>query len=268
MFDWINKGLDYQPPKKRAVMPVGKLLAYSQQHWAPYMCHMLIIGVIATITGPYIAYPIAVIATGGVLIFYWKKGKYPELKNKKETPIEDWMLAILVGFVGIVLWIAPYHYFPDIMFAKIPILGNKNIAFSFTYGTKVVNGIPEATYMPYKDILNTHWRTIFIAFRIIGAAILVPFWEELLIRSAVPRFIEAEYYKRVPIGYFSKRGFLITLALFTMSHPWWLVAVIWGGLTFWLYYYKRNLQLVVAAHAVSNLLLAIYVLWTGNYYLW
>ena len=267
MYEWINKGLDYKPPKKRKIMPVGKLLSYSQQHWVPFACHMFAISVIATITGPYIAYPVAVILSGIALIWYWKKGKYSELKTIKEVPIGDWMLAIFVGVVGIVLWIFPYHFFPEIMFKKIPILGNKNIYLSFTYGTKIINGHPEATYMPFKD-LSGHWLTIFIAFRIFGAAVLVPFWEELFTRSAVTRFIIDEHYKDVPIGYYTKKSFLIALVIYTMSHPWWLVAVIWGGLTFWLYYYKKNLQLVIAAHAVSNLFLAVYVLTTGNFYLW
>ena len=268
MFDWLNKGLDYKPPRRRAVMPTGKLLKYSQQHWAPYACHMLIISVIATITGPYIAYPIAVVLTGALLIYYWKKNKYPELKTTKEVPIGDWLLAIFIGVLGIALWILPYHFFPEIMFKRIPILGNKNIYLSFTYGTKIIDGHPEATYMPFKDIASRHWRIIFIAFRIFGAAVLVPFWEELFVRSAISRFVIDEHYQNVPIGYYTKKSFLITLAIYTVSHPWWLVAVIWGGLTFWLYYYKKNLQLVIAAHAVSNLLLAVYVLTTGNYYLW
>ena len=268
MFEWINKGIDYKPPRKRAVMPTGKLLSYSQQHWAPFICHMAIVTVLSTITGPYIAYPIAVIVTGSLLLWYWKKGKYPELKTTKEVPINDWLLAVLVGVVGIAFWILPYHYFPKVMFAKVPILGNENYYLSFTYGTKMINGHPEATYMPLKDIASRNWRMIFMAFRIFGAAVLVPFWEELFTRSAVTRFIVDEKYKEVPIGYYTKKSFLIALAIYTMAHPWWLVAIIWGGLTFWLYYYKKNLQLVVAAHAVSNLLLAAYVITTGNYYLW
>jgi len=266
MFSWINKGLDYTPPKKREIMPIKKLLAYSQQHWAPYACHMIIISVVSNITGPYIAYPVAVIATGALLVWYWTRGKYPELRTKGATA-GDWLLAVAVGVVGIVLWIVPYHFFPEVMFARIPILGNENIALSLTYGTKVIDGVPEATYQPIKELAR-QWQAPFLIFRVFGAVILVPFWEELFIRSAVVRFAEDEHYKRVPIGHYSRVSFLIALGLYTFSHPWWLVAVIWGGLTFWLYYYKRNLQLCVVAHAVSNLLLAAYIVYTGNYYLW
>ncbi len=280
MFSWINKGIDYTPPVKREIMPIGKLFNYSKQDWVPYACHMVCVGVLAKIVGPYYAYPVAVIATAFFLIMYAFQGKYPEL-TVKGTKATDWLLAIGVGFVGIVLWIAPYHYFYDIMFARIPILGNENIFLSLTYGfefpedafAKAANGIilipkkmPTPTYDP--TTLAGNFKFVFLAFRLLGAVVTVAFFEELFIRSFIVRFISEEYYKRVPIGYYCKKAFLIALAIYTVAHPWWLVAIIWGGLTFWLYYYKKNLMLCVAAHATSNLLLALYVLKTGNYYLW
>jgi len=284
MFSWINKDLDYAPPAKREIMPIGKLFGYSQQSLVPYIIHMLCVGILAKVVGPYYAYPVAVIATAFVLIMYAAQGKYPELKVKGTKPT-DWLLAIGIGILGIVLWIAPYHYFYDIMFARIPILGNENIFLSLTYGfefpddafEKIANGIilipkegivPKPTYSLNDPELAASFKYIFLAFRILGAVVTVAFFEELFIRSFIVRFISDEHYKRVPIGYYSKKAFLIALAVYTVAHPWWLVAIIWGGLTFWLYYYKKNLMLCVAAHATSNLLLALYVLETGNYYLW
>ena len=78
----------------------------------------------------------------------------------------------------------------------------------------------------------------------------------------------AEKYKEVPIGFYTKKSFLIAIGFFILSHPWWFVALIWGGLIFFLYYYKRNIPLCIFAHGVSNLILGLYVVATGNYYLW
>jgi membrane protease YdiL (CAAX protease family) len=296
MYSWLNKGLDYSPPAKRELMPLGTLVKYSLPHWLPYACHMVFVGAVAKIVLPFEAYPLAVLFTAFLLIFFWVRGSYPEL-TVKNTTIMDWMLALAVGVVGIILWIAPYHFFPKVMFARVPILGNENIYLSFTYGftfpenafTKILGGLilvpavsPEATYSPEVlaksvqhisslaggESVAEFVKTMLIAFRISGAVLTVPFFEEFFIRSIVVRFAVDEYYKRVPIGYFTRASFLIALGIYVIAHPWWLVALIWGGLTFWLYYYRKNLLLCIFAHGVSNLLLAAYVLQTGSYYLW
>ena len=296
MYPWINKGLEYTPPAKREIMPLKALAKYSMPHWLPYICHMIFVGAVAKILLPFEAYPLAVISTALILIVFWAKGKYPELTTKGLT-LSDWLLAGAVGVVGIVLWIAPYHYFSKVMFARIPILGNENIFLSFTYGFKfpenafssILGGLvlvpttmPEATYSPEVlaksvqhisgiaggESASNMIRTMLIALRISGAVLTVPFFEEFFIRSAIVRFSVDEYYKRVPIGYFTKASFLIALGIYVFAHPWWLVALIWGGLTFWLYYYRKNLLLCIFAHGISNLLLALYVLKTGSFYLW
>lgn len=267
MYSWINQGLEYTRPAKRELMPITTLLGYAKEHWLPYACHMLCISVMAKIIGPYYAYVLAVVFTAFVLILFAVQGKYPEL-TARGTKTEDWILAALVGIVGIVIWIAPYHFFPKLMLARIPILGNENIYLSFTYGAELLDdGTVKATYQPFKD-LAANLQVPFVIFRMLGAVVTVPFFEELFTRSFIIRFAEDEKYKRVPIGWYTKQSFIIALVFFVVAHPWWLVAVAWGLLIMWLLYYKKNLLLCVFAHAVSNLLLAWYVLEYKAYYLW
>ena len=128
--------------------------------------------------------------------------------------------------------------------------------------------LPTATYDLRSAGLSGMWATAFVVFRLCGAAITVPFFEELFTRSFIIRFVEDEYYKRVPIGHYARTSFLFALGIFVFAHPWWLVAVLWGLLIMWLLYYRRNLLLCVCAYAVSNLILGVYILHTGNYYLW
>lgn len=280
MFSWFNKGLSYTKPAKRELMPTGKLLGYSKEHWVPYACHMAVIWALPPIIGSYAAYPIAVVATAASLLYFAWARKYPELTTKGTTAA-DWLLAVAVGIAGIVLWIAPYHFLYKVMFARVPLFGNQELYLSFTYGfdfaensfAPILNGLiqvpmkqPTPTYDP--STLDGTVKSAFIAMRMLGACVTVPFFEELFIRSCVVRFMEDEYYKRVPIGYWTRRGFLWALGIYVVAHPWWLVAVLWGGLTFWLYYRRRNLMLNVVAHAVSNLVLALYVLRSGAFYLW
>jgi CAAX prenyl protease-like protein len=276
----FNRNVSYTPPAQREIMPFGTLLGYAKEHWVPYACHMLCISMLAKIAGPFYAYPVAVVSTAIALLYFGMQGNYPELRVRGTTVV-DWLLALGVGVIGIVLWIAPYHYISEIMFARIPILGNRNIYLSFTYGADiaedawraVANGLvllptalPQSTYNVPE--LSGLWKQVFLAFRICGAVITVPFFEELFTRSLVIRFVEDEYYKRVPIGWFTRKSALIALGIFVFSHPWWLVAIIWGVLIMWLLYTTRNLLVCVAAHAVSNFLLALYILKTGHYYVW
>jgi hypothetical protein len=277
---WLNRGLEYTPPAKRELMPLGRLLGYSKAHWIPYVAHMAVVSIVATIIDPELAYPFAVIAAGAALLVFAAQGAYPEL-TVRGTTLSDWLLAVAVGVVGIIIWIAPYHFLWKVMFARIPIFGNEHIYLSLDYGFEfaedafdkvlgglilVPNQLPVPTYDPSK--LEGLWRTVFIIFRMAGAVITVPFFEELFTRSFIIRFADDEYYKRVPIGFYSKKSFIIALVIFVVAHPWWSVAVLWGLLIMWLLYYRRNLMLCVCAHAVSNLILAAYVLATGNYYLW
>ncbi|MCX7847553.1 MAG: CAAX prenyl protease-related protein [bacterium] len=267
MFSWINQGLTYARPPKRELMPLMPLLGYAKEHWVPYACHMLCISVLAKIIGPYYAYVLAVLVTACALLVFAARGKYPEL-TARGTTLTDWLLAVLVGIVGIIVWIAPYHFFPKLMLARIPILGNQHIYLSFTYGVELLgDGTVKATYQPFKE-LAPHLQVPFVIFRIFGAVVTVPFFEELFTRSFIIRFVEDEYYKRVPIGWYTKQSFVIALLFFVVAHPWWLVAVAWGLLIMWLLYYKKNLLLCVAAHAVSNAILAWYVLTFKAFYLW
>lgn len=297
MFSFLNRDLDnYSPPKEREIMPLGKLLAYAQPHIVPYVVYGVCTAVLGKIINPYQAYIFAFLLTLLVIGIYYVKGDYPEL-TFKGLKFRDWLLAFAVGVVGIVLWILPYHFAWKVMFTRIPILGNDNIYLSLTYGFQFAEDAfhkasgalvmlpteyPEAAYSKevladgaakLKDFFSLSCDANFLAgfltfVRIAGASLMVPLFEELFSRSALTRFCVAEKYKEVPVGYYTKKSFLIAIGFFILSHPWWFVALIWGGLIFFLYYYKKSLPLCIFAHGVSNLLLGLYVIATGNYYLW
>ena len=296
MFSFLNRGLSYEPPKEREVMPTGRLLAYAQPHIMPYVVYGVCTAVLAKIINPYQAYIFAFALTLLTVAFYYFRGDYPEF-TMKGLKFRDWLLAFAVGVVGIVLWIIPYHFAWKIMFARIPVLGNENIFLSLTYGFEFAEDafhkasgalvmlpseLPKSSYSKeilelgaaqLKDFCHLNvgagvLANFLLAVRIAGASLMVPFFEELFSRSALTRFCVAEKYKEVPIGFYTKKSFLIAIGFFILSHPWWFVALIWGGLIFFLYYYKRSIPLCIFAHGVSNLILGLYVVATGNYYLW
>lgn len=64
-----------------------------------------------------------------------------------------------------------------------------------------------------------------------------------------------------------KSALIVTL-LFALAHPEWLAAAVYCTLLNGLLYWKGDLWNCVVAHGVSNLVLAIYILFTGSWELW
>jgi hypothetical protein len=53
-----------------------------------------------------------------------------------------------------------------------------------------------------------------------------------------------------------------------MVHVQWLTAIVWGLMVALLLVRTRSLGACIIAHAVTNLLLGAYVLWTGDWSFW
>lgn len=119
------------------------------------------------------------------------------------------------------------------------------------------------------DSINTLWGTwAFVAVRIVGLAIVVPVAEELFWRGFLLRWLIDPAWQRVPVGEFSLESCLIVTLMFTLAHPEWFAAAVYCLLINGLLYWKRDLWQCVVAHAVSNFLLAVYVLNYDQWQLW
>jgi CAAX prenyl protease-like protein len=111
-------------------------------------------------------------------------------------------------------------------------------------------------------------RIFLIAARLAGAALVVPFMEELFWRSFLIRWIISHDFTTVPIGRFTWPSFLITAILFGLEHNLFLAGIT-AGITYnLLLYHSRNLSACILAHGVTNLALGVYVLQTGKWYFW
>jgi membrane protease YdiL (CAAX protease family) len=124
--------------------------------------------------------------------------------------------------------------------------------------------------------------------RIVAATLLVPLFEEQLMRGYVLRFAlqwdRARGSERDPLGFaldsrsvndvrpgdWSWMAIAISTAVFTLGHrPFeWPAAISYGLLMAGLWAYRRDLLGCVVAHAVTNLALGLYVITTGTWGLW
>jgi CAAX prenyl protease-like protein len=110
--------------------------------------------------------------------------------------------------------------------------------------------------------------TFFVVARIAGSTLVVPPFEELFYRSFVYRFLAAKDFLSVPLGKFLPMPFFVTSILFGFAHREWLAGILCGfayqGLVVW----KKRLGDAVTAHAITNLLLGLWIAWRGAWHFW
>jgi hypothetical protein len=109
---------------------------------------------------------------------------------------------------------------------------------------------------------------LFILVRIAGSTLVVPPLEEVFFRSFVYRYIRNANFESVPLGAFAWIPFLVTSVLFGFEHREWLAGILAGivfqGLVCW----KKRLGDAITAHAVTNFLLGVWVIWKHEWQYW
>ena len=109
---------------------------------------------------------------------------------------------------------------------------------------------------------------LFIAVRLIGSTLVVPLLEEVFYRSFVYRSIVRADFQAVPMGQFHWVAFLLTSTIFGLTHREWLPGILCGlayqGMVCW----KKRLGDAMAAHAITNFLLGLWIIWKGDWKFW
>jgi len=195
--------------------------------------------------GAYILYPLKTLVVGGLLSYYYSRKSYPELQ---------WNLSwfsVLIGVLVFIIWVAPDEIMrrTGIEWLRYTKLGKGDQFDPYQYGTGAIA-----------------W--IIIAFRLAGAVLVVPIFEELFWRSFALRWLIKDEFLSVPVGAFTWFSFAVVTLGFGFEHHEWLVGLIAGVLYVALLYKTKRLFDCVVAHAVTNLLLGMYVLGTQQWHLW
>jgi exosortase E/protease (VPEID-CTERM system) len=110
------------------------------------------------------------------------------------------------------------------------------------------------------------WATAWMAFRVAGFVVTVPFAEELAFRGYLMRRLISEEFDSVPLGRLTWLAFLGSSVVFGVLHsPRWLAGTV-AGLVYALVLARRGyISDCVLAHATTNGLLACYALGTGTW---
>ncbi|OGW60519.1 MAG: CAAX prenyl protease-related protein [Nitrospirae bacterium RBG_16_64_22] len=183
-------------------------------------------------------YPIKTAVVLGLLFFFWRQ--YEELKGKAVAGPGEGFLAVVVGVLVYLAW----------------------VRMDWTWAMQGA----AAGYDPFKA--GETAGIVLAAVRIFGAAAVVPVMEELFWRSFLIRYLVSPRFESVRLGTFTPLSFGATVVLFGLEHHLWLAGMMAGVAYNLLLYRTGRLWPCVIAHAVTNLLLAVHVLVTGEWRWW
>jgi hypothetical protein len=184
----------------------------------------------------YWIYPLQTILCGGLVFWFRREYQWHRLSRAG--------FAIAVAVFVFVLWISPQAF-----------LGFSPRTEGFDPG---VFGSQSALY----------WSTV--AFRFLRLVVVVPLIEEIFWRGFLLRYLIAEDFERVSFGSFSWLSFGAVTLLFALSHSKadWVAALLTGALYNLVAYRTKSLSSCILTHAVTNLLLGLWIMQTRQWGFW
>ncbi|MEP6663064.1 MAG: CAAX prenyl protease-related protein [Verrucomicrobiota bacterium] len=115
---------------------------------------------------------------------------------------------------------------------------------------------------------NSGRAWLFIATRVIGSSLIVPPLEEIFYRSFLYRYIIQKDFLGISLNHFRWSALLVTSAIFGVVHHEWLAGILCGLAYQGLVLRKNRLGDAMTAHAITNFLLALWVVWRGDWKFW
>lgn len=184
----------------------------------------------------YWIFPLQTIACAAVAFLFWKFYAFNGIRKP--------LITIAIAAIVFLTWIAPQawlgfepraHGFDPTVFAGNPTLYSSNLALRF-----------------------------------IRLVIVVPIVEELFWRGFLLRYLIASPIEKVPFGAFTWTSFIVVAVGFMLEHqpadyP---AALLAGALYNVIAIRTKSLGSCILAHAITNLLLGIYILKTGQFGFW
>jgi exosortase E/protease (VPEID-CTERM system) len=109
---------------------------------------------------------------------------------------------------------------------------------------------------------------VWVGFRVVGSALVIPLVEEMAFRGYLLRRLAAVDLEGTEASRFNWVGFLLSSAAFGLLHGRWLAGTV-AGMAYALAFYRRGkLGDAVIAHMTTNGFTALFVLITGAWSLW
>ena len=184
----------------------------------------------------YWLYPVQTFICAGLLFWYRREYDFHGVRQP--------LVALAIGVVVCVLWVSPQTF------------------FGFAARTEGFN----PTVFAEQPV--AYWSTV--ALRFLRLVVVVPLVEEIFWRGFLLRYFVDEKFDRVPFGTFTWLSFGVVTIGFMLVHSMadWPAALVTGALYNWVAYRTRSLGACVLTHAVTNLLLGIWIMNTRQWGFW
>lgn len=189
---------------------------------------------------------------------------------RRMFPLHISFYAILVGILGVILWVG---------IGKLEI--EKKVFRSLTSPSTAASE-KKADSVKLENVLSSTRSSFnpfafwphspekawgFFLIRMVGLALLVPLLEEFFLRGFLLRWMSSEKWWEADISLSTGIIWGGTIFYAVTTHPSEaLAASVWFSLITWLVIRTRNIWNAVTAHCVTNFLLGIYVLYTGEWF--
>ena len=182
------------------------------------------------------SYPLKVIV--GAWVVWEMRSFIPEVRWSF-----SWQ-AVVIGVSVFIVWVGLNPYYPKI-----------SLLFKDT---------DESIWNPFTRFgagSTLAWTLIVI--RIFGMTVLVPPIEEAFYRSLVYRYIIKYDFTKVALTHFDGVALVLVSLLFGFLHYEWLPGILCALAYQWLVLRRGHLGDAITAHAITNFLLGVYVVWKG-----
>jgi CAAX protease family protein len=210
--------------------------AGASSSWIPYRCYPAV-------------YTLKIVLTVAAILFV--------LPGYREFPLRLSPWSVAVGVVGVVVWVVICRL--DLERTLLEPLG---------LGSFVSMG-QRSAFDPFEQPWgNPAAAWVFLGVRLFGLAVVVAVIEEFFLRAFVMRFVMAANWWEIPFGQVSLLAVVVGTAIPMLSHPAELLAAAaWFSMVTVLMVKTRNIWDCVVAHGVTNFLLGVYVVLSGEWQL-
>lgn len=184
-------------------------------------------------------YALTLPLVGGLMLWWWRdygELSWQNLPNWRETAV-----AVAVGVLVLALWIrldAPWMQIGEASARFVPL---------------------DAQGQPIWPLIAVRW---------LGATLVVPVMEELFWRAFLMRWLDQPVFEGLAPQKVGLRAVLLSTFAFVLAHPLWLAATVAGLAYALIYRHSGKLWTAVIAHAVTNGLLGIWVVRSGQWQFW
>ncbi|MCC7083508.1 MAG: CAAX prenyl protease-related protein [Pirellulales bacterium] len=195
---------------------------------------------------PY-TYTVKILATAVAMVLVWP--------GYLQYPRRLTWLAVIVGVIGVALWIGLaqlQRFFTD----------DSSIEWLKSLGSR-------SAYNPLKHLHDRPALAYgFLLIRFIGLVVVVPVIEEFFLRAFLMRYVQTERWWEVPFGKVTPLAVVVGTAVPMLMHPQELLAALaWFSGVTWLMTRTRSIGDCILAHAITNLLMGLYVVFSGQWWL-